>query len=112
MKNYYTGFASADNSRQVGHDKLKEIFVAIKLAHIKSKSWILTQYLNTVYFGENAYGVGAAAQTYFGIAKAAHSSPSRRPRCWPRWSNQPGFFSPTRAQARATRRWCRAGSTC
>jgi membrane peptidoglycan carboxypeptidase len=66
VKNYYTGFASSDNSDKTANDKLRQALVAIKLAHTKAKSWILTQYLNTVYLGENAYGVGAAAQVYFG----------------------------------------------
>ena len=47
--------------------KIKEIFVAQKLAQAKSKEWILQQYLNTVYFGGDAYGVAAAAQVYFGL---------------------------------------------
>ena len=60
-KNYYT---SIGTSRTVG-TKIKEIFVSVKLSHEKSKDWILTNYLNTVYFGDNAYGIGAAAQAYF-----------------------------------------------
>jgi membrane peptidoglycan carboxypeptidase len=40
--------------------------VAMKVAKEKSKPWILTNYLNTIYFGEGAYGVQAAAQTYYG----------------------------------------------
>ena len=36
------------------------------MAKEKSKAWILTNYLNTIYLGNGAYGVGAAAQTYFG----------------------------------------------
>jgi membrane peptidoglycan carboxypeptidase len=66
VKNYYSGFANADNSDKSATQKLKQALVAIKLAHSKSKSWILTQYLNTVPFGQNTYGVGAAAQVYFG----------------------------------------------
>ena len=48
VKNYYTGFAGRDNTDKTLSDKLKQILVAIKLAHMKSKSWIMTQYLNTV----------------------------------------------------------------
>jgi membrane peptidoglycan carboxypeptidase len=62
VKNYYT---TVGTSRTVG-TKLKEIFISIKLSHQESKGWILTQYLNTVSFGDNAYGIGAAAQIYFG----------------------------------------------
>ncbi|HDS29436.1 MAG TPA: penicillin-binding protein 1A, partial [Firmicutes bacterium] len=46
--------------------KLAEIILAIKLEQKYSKDEILTFYLNQVYFGSNAYGVEAAAQTYFG----------------------------------------------
>ncbi|HWN63482.1 MAG TPA: transglycosylase domain-containing protein, partial [Streptosporangiaceae bacterium] len=45
--------------------KIKEIFVAMKVAKEKSKQWILQNYLNTVYMGDGAYGVQAAAETYF-----------------------------------------------
>jgi membrane peptidoglycan carboxypeptidase len=38
----------------------------MKVAKEKSKQWILTNYLNTIYFGDGAYGVQAAAQTYYG----------------------------------------------
>ena len=48
-------------------DKIKEIFVAIKLAKIKPKWWILTHYLNAIPLGAGANGVQAAAQTYFGV---------------------------------------------
>jgi membrane peptidoglycan carboxypeptidase len=42
--------------------------VAEKLAQAKSKIWILQQYLNTIYLGDGAYGVGAAANAYFGLS--------------------------------------------
>jgi penicillin-binding protein 1A len=45
--------------------KLKEACLAIKLARKWSKTKILDEYLNTVYYGNHAYGVEAAAQTYF-----------------------------------------------
>ena len=46
--------------------KIAEIILAVKLEQKYSKDEILTFYLNQVYFGSNAYGVEAAAQTYFG----------------------------------------------
>ncbi len=46
--------------------KIAEIILATKLEQKYSKDEILTFYLNQVYFGSNAYGVEAAAQTYFG----------------------------------------------
>jgi membrane peptidoglycan carboxypeptidase len=60
-KNYYTTIGT---SRSIS-TKIKEIFVSIKLSKSKSKDWIMTQYLNTVSFGNNAYGIAAAAQIYF-----------------------------------------------
>jgi penicillin-binding protein 1A len=45
--------------------KLKEACLAIKLSRAKSKNWILRAYMNQVYYGNHAYGVEAAAQTYF-----------------------------------------------
>src|SRR5947208_10079375 len=45
--------------------KVKEACLAIKLARARSKDWILGSYMNAVYYGNHAYGVEAAAQTYF-----------------------------------------------
>ena len=47
--------------------KLKELRYAIALEKKHSKDWILERYLNTVYFGDGAYGVQAAAQHYFNV---------------------------------------------
>jgi penicillin-binding protein 1A len=45
--------------------KATEACLAIKLAREKSKAWILTAYMNQVFYGNHAYGIEAAAQTYF-----------------------------------------------
>ena len=45
--------------------KIKEACLAIKLDRAKPKNEILTDYMNYVYYGNLAYGVEAAAQTYF-----------------------------------------------
>jgi penicillin-binding protein 1A len=45
--------------------KIKEACLAIKLNEAWSKQRILTAYLNHVYYGDHAYGIEAAAQTYF-----------------------------------------------
>jgi len=47
--------------------KIKEVLLAIKLERALPKDEIFRRYLNTVYFGQGAYGVEAAAETYFGI---------------------------------------------
>jgi penicillin-binding protein 1A len=54
----------------VGHDrtlfrKLKEAVLAVKLERKFPKDKILEFYLNTVYYGRGAYGIDAAARTYF-----------------------------------------------
>ncbi len=46
--------------------KIKEAFLALKLEQALSKEEILESYLNTSYFGHQAYGIAAAAKIYFG----------------------------------------------
>ncbi len=46
--------------------KINEIFLALKIERELSKEEILELYLNKIYLGERAYGVGAAAQIYYG----------------------------------------------
>jgi membrane peptidoglycan carboxypeptidase len=59
----------AATEQSVGR-KLKEARLALSLEQEYSKEEILTRYLNTVYFGEGAYGVQAAARAYFGVDAA------------------------------------------
>jgi penicillin-binding protein 1A len=59
VRNLYTGREKTFNR------KLKEACLAIKLSRKLTKRQILAEYLNTVYYGNHAYGVEAAAQTYF-----------------------------------------------
>jgi membrane peptidoglycan carboxypeptidase len=47
-------------------EKVREALLAIKLEKEMGKDDILALYLNTVYFGHGAYGIEAAAETYFG----------------------------------------------
>lgn len=46
--------------------KIKEILLAIKIDNELGKDKIIDLYLNKIYFGNRAYGVGAAAQVYYG----------------------------------------------
>lgn len=46
--------------------KIKEVFLAIRIEQLLTKDEILNLYLNKIYLGYRAYGVGAAAQVYFG----------------------------------------------
>ncbi|MFD3545914.1 transglycosylase domain-containing protein [Streptomyces sp. NPDC058655] len=101
VKNYYLG------QEQTIKRKAKEFFIAIKLGREKSKGYILEGYLNTSYFGRNAYGIQAAAQAYYGkdvgeltTAEGAYlatllnspsvfdvvSHPQSRPRAVARWN--------------------------
>jgi len=45
--------------------KIREAMTAVQIEKTYTKQEILTYYLNTVYFGKGAYGIEAAAQTYF-----------------------------------------------
>ncbi|MGP3686321.1 transglycosylase domain-containing protein [Streptomyces sp. IBSNAI002] len=101
VKNYYLG------QEQTITRKAKEFFIAIKLGREKSKDYILEGYLNTSYFGRNAYGIQAASQAYYGkdvgtltTAEGAYlatllnspsafdvvSHPQGRPRALARWN--------------------------
>lgn len=46
--------------------KVQEVFLALQLERQYTKQEILELYMNQIYFGQGAYGVQAAAQTYFG----------------------------------------------
>ncbi|CAL9457221.1 transglycosylase domain-containing protein [Streptomyces sp. enrichment culture] len=61
VKNYYLA------QEQTLTRKVKEFFIAIKLDREVTKDEILQGYLNTSFFGRNAYGIQAAAQAYYGI---------------------------------------------
>src|SRR5690606_17595110 len=61
VRNYYEGLSQ----EQTIERKLKEIIIALKVDRSQSKEWILEQYLNTIYFGRNAYGIQAAAEAYY-----------------------------------------------
>ncbi|MGW4626241.1 transglycosylase domain-containing protein [Streptomyces rubiginosohelvolus] len=60
VKNYYLG-----QERTVLR-KAKEAIIAVKLNRQQTKDQIFEGYLNTSYFGRNAYGIQAAAQAYYG----------------------------------------------
>ncbi|MGW0879535.1 transglycosylase domain-containing protein [Streptomyces sp. NPDC002671] len=70
VKNYYLA------QEQTLTRKAKEFFIAIKLDRNKTKDEIFEGYLNTSYFGRNAYGIQAAAQAYYGV-NATDLDPAR-----------------------------------
>ncbi|MBQ8618627.1 MAG: PBP1A family penicillin-binding protein [Clostridia bacterium] len=55
------------SSQKTIRRKLEEIHLAFQIEQQYSKDEILEMYLNTVYFGRGAYGIQAAAQSFFGI---------------------------------------------
>ena len=57
-----------------------------------TKDEILERYLNTVYFGNGAYGVQAAAETYFGKSVGELDWPRRR--CSPAMIRDPRDYDP------------------
>ena len=46
--------------------KIREILLALRIEHEMSKQQILETYLNKIFLGQRAYGVGAASRIYFG----------------------------------------------
>ncbi len=50
--------------------KYQELTVALAIEQTYSKDEILDLYLNSVYYGEGSFGIGAAAKTYFGKSAA------------------------------------------
>ncbi|HET8894263.1 MAG TPA: PBP1A family penicillin-binding protein [Gaiellaceae bacterium] len=69
VKNQLTGSARSITR------KLREAALAWQLEQRWSKDKILTAYLNTIYFGNGAYGVERAARTYFGHTAKALTLP-------------------------------------
>ncbi|HEY7176829.1 MAG TPA: transglycosylase domain-containing protein, partial [Micromonosporaceae bacterium] len=62
--------AALDATEQTPGRKLREMKLALELEQRMSKTQILEGYLNLAYFGHRAYGVYAAAHTYFSVAPA------------------------------------------
>ncbi|MFL5826919.1 MAG: transglycosylase domain-containing protein [Thermoleophilaceae bacterium] len=63
---------AAQGNRTV-FEKLREAALAYHLERQWSKQKILTEYLNTIYFGNGAYGIESAARTYFGGAQTKYN---------------------------------------
>ncbi len=71
--------ALAAQSKRTVFQKLREAALAYHLERKWTKQKVLTQYLNSVYFGNGAYGVEAAARTYFGGTTSAPTTPTGLP---------------------------------
>lgn len=90
------------SSERTFERKLKELILAYKMELVLTKEQILEMYLNQIYFGQGAYGVAAAAQTYFGkdlpkltLAEAAFLAGMPK---------SPSAYSPFKAPERAKKR--------
>jgi penicillin-binding protein 1A len=90
-------------SREVTFErKLIEACLAVRLNNRRSKAWILENYLNTVYYGNHAYGVQAAAQTYF--SKPAWKLGLGQSALLAGLTQAPSFYDPLNKPAAALRR--------
>jgi len=61
----YVKNARLDDQSQTVTRKFKEIFISIKVGATVKKDEIMAGYLNSAYYGRNAYGIQAAARAYF-----------------------------------------------
>ncbi len=78
--------------------KLKEAILALEIERRYSKDRILEMYLNQVYFGQGAYGVEAAARTYFG--KSVSEVTAREAALLAGLPRAPSTYAPVRATRR------------
>ena len=82
--------------------KLRELILAYKMELVLTKEQILEMYLNQIYFGQGAYGVAAAAQTYFG--KELHELTLAEAAFLAGLPKSPNHYSPFKAYDRAKKR--------
>lgn len=61
-------FSDAEQAEQSYWRKMREVVLAFQVSQRYSKDDILAMYLNQIYYGNQSYGVEAAAQSYFGVA--------------------------------------------
>ncbi|MCW2599298.1 MAG: glycosyl transferase, family 51 [Frankiales bacterium] len=83
--------------------KIKEVFIALKMDQTVSKNTILEDYLNTIYFGRGAYGIEAAAETYFGTSAAKLNTAQAA--VLASSINSPSGYDPARNPTGAKQRW-------
>ena len=84
---------------------MREIFLASILTRKRSKEEILKMYLNEIYYGNLAYGIEAAAQTYFGKPAAALTVGGGFSRRAAAGAAGPGTRTATSTGPRNGRRW-------
>ena len=82
--------------------KAKEIVLAMKLEKELTKDEILQEYLNTIYFGENCYGIENASEFYFGVS--AKDLTLEQSATLAGLINAPNIYSPVSAPQKACSR--------
>ena len=85
--------------------KVKEAILALKIAQTQSKQTVLCNYLNTIYFGRESYGIQAAAKTYFN--KDAKDLTVGESALLAGIIPAPNAWAPDRNQTQATKRYQR-----
>lgn len=63
--NVFEGWTNESGFEKVER-KIQEQYLAVQLSKVKSKEWVLENYLNTINLGQNTLGVQAASRRYFG----------------------------------------------
>jgi len=63
--NVFEGWTNQSGIEKVKR-KIQEQYLAVELSKIKSKDWVLENYLNTINLGQNTLGVQSASRRYFG----------------------------------------------
>jgi penicillin-binding protein 1A len=74
----FVKIATAAEGERTLFNKLREAALAYQITREWSKERILRNYLNTIYFGNGAYGIEAAARTYFGDNHPGCGEPGER----------------------------------
>src|SRR5215218_6765721 len=74
----FVKIATAAEGERTLFNKLREAALAYQITRKWSKERILRNYLNTIYFGNGAYGIEAAARTYFGDNHPGCGEPGER----------------------------------
>jgi penicillin-binding protein 1A len=64
--NVFTGWTGEVNFLERMERKLQEQYLAVELSKVKSKEWVLENYLNTINLGQNTLGIQSASRRYFG----------------------------------------------
>jgi membrane peptidoglycan carboxypeptidase len=85
--------------------KVKEVFISLKMTRERSKEQILSDYLNTIYFGRGAYGIESASKAYFGPAATAATLTAEQGAVLASSIRSPAGYDPARNPDDARARW-------